>query len=269
MLKRGAILILAALLTAQAPISKGKAQPPPPSATVTESSAQAASPQSSGQAQPAFEDTGKATAQNTANERADRAQNEKWTLIYIGAGAVFTALLFLTGAIQAWLFVWQLRKISEQGKLARDEFNATHRPKLRVRLLKVNPLEIGKPVQIEYIVANIGENDAVKVRSEITLKVITGHGGEEKSWTNEFQMADVITGGCNTPTHVTGAIVNPDWDDILKNPNGAIRILGTITYEEKSGIRRKTGFFRECTDGLNRFSRFGTEDIQRDYEYED
>jgi hypothetical protein len=243
--KSGAILILAALLTAQVPISKGQAQTAPPSAAIQSDKIQ------------------------TTPERADRTQNEERALFYTGAGAIFTGLLFLTGAIQAWLFVWQLGKISEQGKLARDEFNATHRPKLRVRLLKVKPLEIGKPVEIEYALANIGQNDAVKIHSEITLKVVAGHLGKEDSWTKEFQISDIATGGCVTPTQVTDAVVSPDWDDVLKNPNGKVRIQGIINYEEKSGIRRKTGFFRECTDGLNRFSRFGTEDIQSDYEYED
>jgi hypothetical protein len=234
-LKRGTIIILAVLLMAQTPIL----QILPPAAA--------------------------ATSADVAEAHGASARNDWWT----EAGAVFTGLLFLVSAIQAALFVWQLRKISEQGKLARDEFSATHRPKIRVRLLRVKPLEIGKPVQIDYVVANVGENDAVKLRSEITLKVLVGDLNREKSWTHEFPIDDIVTGACVIPLHITDAIVAPDWSEVLKDPTGKIRIQGAITYEEKTGIRRKTGFYRECSDDLNRFNRFGTADIQRDYEYED
>jgi hypothetical protein len=242
MLKRGTILILAVLLTAQAPMPKE--QPTPVAAAGVEIVRT------------------KPDALAIAEDHS--ARNDWWTQ----AGAVFTGLLFLVSAIQAALFVWQLRKISEQAKLARDEFSATHRPKIRVRLLRVKPLQIGKPVEIDYVIANIGENDAVKVQSELTLTVVTDD-SKEKSWTHQFRTDDVITGGCVIPTHVTDAVVASDWGEVLKNPTGKIRVLGTITYEEKTGTRRKTGFYRECAGGLDRFNRCGTEDIQRDYEYED
>lgn len=252
MLKRGTILILAVLLAAQAPMPKGPSSP-------------IAAIQDASQAAPAVATVRQAKAGDIDTDRSASERSAWWSR----AGAVFTGLLFIVSAIQAALFVWQLRRISEQAKLARDEFSATHRPKIRVRLLRVKPLEVGKPVRIDYVVANVGENDAVRLRSEITLTVLVGDSNTEKSWTHEFPVDDVITGACVIPVHVTNAIVGSDWGEVLKNPSGKIRIQGAITYEEKTGTRRKTGFYRECAGDLNRFNRFGTADIQRDYEYED
>ena len=79
---------------------------------------------------------------------------------------IFTGVLALVGMTQGWL-------IREQIKLARDEFNSTHRPRLRVRNIflggpqpfQSSAFSKGNLVSGQFYVANIGDMPAHIVES--------------------------------------------------------------------------------------------------------
>ena len=75
--------------------------------------------------------------------------------------------------IGLWALTWRTANAArEQTQLSRRAFVALHRPRMRIRLVRIDPLETGKPIVIHFIAANIGETDARNVMGKVNLQVL-------------------------------------------------------------------------------------------------
>jgi len=155
--------------------------------------------------------------------------------------------------------------MEKQKEIARQEFLATHRPKLRIRLLKVDEPIPNLPVTVRYEIVNVGDGQANAITSAITLQVMTDLQARKwTSWSKEFAVPDsLIAGESVEVTQVTDATFAKGF--VMSK----VRVRGIVAYSDGPGTRRKTGFFRERGESLNRFRRIDDQDIASDYEYED
>ncbi len=174
--------------------------------------------------------------------------------------AGFTFLLFLSTVVQGCL-IWR------QIRLAREEFIASHRPKLRVRLVRIAKPTPGNPVTVQFTVANVGDSEALNVVAKFTMEIFVTQATKSVA---EFDVIDKLAPG--EPHQVEremSTIFDPHWADVPWSIAGDIRIHGHVSYTDRNGIGRRTAFYRFATSNLNRFRLPDDADIERDYEYED
>lgn len=145
-------------------------------------------------------------------------------------------------------------------KVARDEFNATHRPKLCVRVMKP-PLTDGKIFTIHYTIVNIGERLAIPKRHEIMWYVQPA--SEETSVIPESRSLPCLElkagQSISQNIHITDFSRSFDL-----SAGGEFKIRGTIKYEDDDGVVRRTGFLRTYNAVLNCFH--ASEDNGEEYE---
>ena len=200
-------------------------------------------------------------------------RNDCLLTAYTASLAVYTLVLAIATVALVAVGLLQGAGIFRQLRLSREEFNATHRPRLRVRLLRIEPPEVGKKVVVRYEVTNVGEGDAVAVTNELTIH-LTRLGTAHEYKTKTFLLANVVVPGQTIEaTNVTDADASLpsgaiDWVD------QRVMLRGIISYRDRNGIPRKTGFIRANDTlpdppNLNRFYRIPNNDVQADYEYED
>jgi hypothetical protein len=84
-----------------------------------------------------------------------------------------------------------------QKEISRLQFFAEYRPKLRMRLLKVDDLSRDKAIAVRYEITNVGGGDAFHIDAEITLSAVIdcGHGKKHCDWTNNFRLAESLVNG--------------------------------------------------------------------------
>ncbi|MGO8855144.1 MAG: hypothetical protein ACLQO1_05465 [Steroidobacteraceae bacterium] len=185
--------------------------------------------------------------------------------------AAFTVFLVRVSNRQASL-------ISDQIKLARDEFMATHRPRIRVRNLVINAprFDMGFPISGQFFVSNIGGSTAriVESYSEVlwnvnSLPMERPYEGNEG---NEAVPDDTIIEAGSSNRGKFGSKAPWGFDGIPggEGPDGIrVFVLGWIEYIDESTmpIRRRTAFCREFQqrNGSARF--YSVPDP--DYEYEE
>jgi hypothetical protein len=154
----------------------------------------------------------------------------------------------------------------DEVELARREFVVNHRAKLRVRLVRLGKTNIGQPVSILFRVVNVGDLEAKNIRADLHLVVADDKAAH---WHEEFAVADsLVAGKSEVVQRLTTTPRKDDWGKRWA-AEARIRIHGSISYTDESGIVRQTGIFRYSTEDLNRFRLPNDKDIERDYEYED
>lgn len=199
---------------------------------------------------------------------------------YSGAWtAAFTAVLTVS-TVLLWYVTWRSAQAAQKAtEIATREFVSTHRPRLRIRLLKIEKLVVGEPIVIQYEVVNIGDTKATIITNEVTLSIgyAAGDGRESLDHTCQFHFADhILRGEAVVARKTMPLIFNRRW---IKNdkdyipPNWGddrVRIIGVITYIDDNETIRRTGFYRICTQDINRF-RLPDFDAATlaDHEYED
>lgn len=163
--------------------------------------------------------------------------------------AIFTVVLSIS-TICLWLDTKRLAEdaksqsadLKESLKLAREEFNATHRPKITVRYVKIdmkNPTADHK-YSIEFGIVNVGDADAKIIN--ICSRIIEGEG----PWTYgsrevRFDESNISTHRLRPGTlHICSTI--KDFPFGTKSNNWFV--VGCIRYEDGNGIKRQTGFVR-------------------------
>jgi hypothetical protein len=178
-------------------------------------------------------------------------------------GSAITAIATVFLVIVTGGLIWVAH---QQSKIARQQYVATFRPRVRIRLVMLGKATVGEPMTIHFTVANVGGSVAKKVRCGITFEV-----PKEAVWTDkDFAIADILNMG--QPLEVKRSSTEPrraEWATKGWGADGAVRIHGYVTYEDDLGIRRRTGFYRFSTADLRRFRLPPDDDIERDYEYED
>ena len=172
----------------------------------------------------------------------------------------------------------------DQIQLARDEFNATHRPKIRVRnLWLTNPIEMNKPLSAKIVLANVGDSIAFLDTFGFDFNVISLDGvlpGNLNAFPSVVWGPSAHVGLGETaefplesrsdfhPTHYRSVV---DLREKRLYCFGFVEYFDTSSPETRK--RRRTAFCRVLKfpgspiEGNGRF--FRLENPDEDYEYED
>jgi hypothetical protein len=178
---------------------------------------------------------------------------------------LFTAALAGVGLIQ-----WNL--IAKQIRLASDEFNATHRPKLRVRFFPELPVPADEQLVVTYEVVNIGDAMATIVQHELSVYGIALWDTDAPDFAavipiNKHQL---ISGEISpryripiTLENITGTAQIPVTPTQLTTP----RVRGRFFYVDAKNQTRVTQFARTYDWETHSFRII--KDTDSDYAYED
>jgi hypothetical protein len=187
----------------------------------------------------------------------------------------FTGVLAVLGIFQGFLTLQQIN-------LSRDEFISSHRPKLRLRHLRMELPVLGEPMRLQFALSNIGDTPAKVAVADVTLIIANALPVLDEASGNmvnqelrtpvTFPVGSMIAAGDSITLKGTSdanfhGTADPPMEDWFATRTD---VVGTITYADDLGTRRLTAFYRRCRE-LNRFEfRDGFSKAQkRDWEYED
>jgi hypothetical protein len=165
--------------------------------------------------------------------------------------------------------------------LARDEFISSHRPKLRLRHLRMESPVLGEQMKLQFALSNIGDTQAEIAAIDVTLiienalPVLDPASGnmvnKELRTPVIFPLGDIVAAGDSltlqgvSVAYFNGTADPPDENWLI----GRTEVTGTVTYADQSKVRRRTAFYRWLRE-LNRFEfKDFTRAQKRDWEYED
>lgn len=179
--------------------------------------------------------------------------------------AVYTYTLWHVGS-------GQLAEVREQIGLAREDFSATHRPRLRIRHIRPTLVE-GEPITVTCVVANVGEGEArVEPVPTIILRATSNRFGTSVGDVALFG-ADLWGGVSATLT--TQGTPHPliyqsawgiDFADGEGNYLGRLEAIGEFVYADDRNIRRRTGFRRLYDPQTSTFRPAPAPDAEEEYE---
>lgn len=194
--------------------------------------------------------------------------------------AILTGLLVIS-TDGLWIFtalLWRStsRAVNEGAAalaLARDEFNATHRPKLRVRFFQLPDLADGSLIFVRFAIVNVGSTPAhiKSLDASMEIKAPERRDTGPISLASPFDSARKIAGGEQIVVQI-GRDANIAYDISWFVGDGwSVALRGTIIYTD-STVERRTGFDRiyrhsqrERPDADNSLRRVETSE----FEYED
>lgn len=168
----------------------------------------------------------------------------------------------------------QLRLLTEQEKLQRLQFLATHRPKVLVRRIEFVRAE-GGPEMVRYTVQNIGSNRCEIIKTSATI----WRPKERELWPSSNDYGRVredpieLNGGeskasTNSPSRELLAELAFDFGYVKANGSGdggRTFFIGFLKYKDDAGVVRETGFLRRFIWETSSFVV-----VQHpDYEYQD
>jgi hypothetical protein len=174
--------------------------------------------------------------------------------------AVFTVILAIVTSRQA-------RLAQAAIKLATDEFNATHRPKLHVRNIVIKPsFSKGKLLTGQFYISNVGSSPATITESHC----------ESLCNVNGLPMERPYEGlDGNNPIGKKTLLPGQSWPALFQSETPFLGfpeahrlfVMGWVEYVDNGGTRRRTAFCREYIekDGGGRF--YAVTDP--DYEHEE
>ena len=149
--------------------------------------------------------------------------------------AVATTLIAIF-TITLW---WSTRRLWEAGE---KQFAATHRPRLKVRYIKLAIHSSGTFIQ--YMVVNTGVSAAIIKRH--TLVVLHKKSARRPCQLECFR----LTGGEDRVIEFDLANTFDDTFEVL-----TLKVRGTIEYEDGIGTKRRTGFAGTYDSNLDWFRR--------------
>ena len=223
-------------------------------------------------------------AKTEESERAHKTNVELWTV----GTSIATAIILV---LQLFVFGRQARRLREtveatekaaeagkkQTEVSIKEFVSTHRPKVIVRSVTIEPpshpalpIEEGKPLKIQGAVVNIGDTPTEIIESNITILVAgptfyarTPFGPAE----NNINGVKLVPGGAYTFWATAEQIDFKNTPEIISLRRGekVIYFFGFISYRDDIGNMRRTAFCRKYNPETERFDQ--TSDP--DYEYAD
>jgi len=163
--------------------------------------------------------------------------------LYTKSLAWFTAILALVSAAQGLLLIRAEQLTRRSIELARQEFIASHRPRLRMRLLTLRHLTVGQPIVFDFAISNVGDSPAMKVSYGLRFKM-PRYRDKPIRWNSDenVSFAEISAGGQAFVTHKTDFICPADG--FIGFTEGHLVVSGLITYQDANGIMRMTSFRR-------------------------
>lgn len=193
-----------------------------------------------------------------------------WLLVlFNGFLAVFTFGLYRSTK-KLWHVTNDQMKITRESlSLAREEFIATHRPRLILRSVAMKgptddlvPIEEGKPIMIRWTIVNTGDSPAQIIDSGVTAFVgsKTFDDRDLRGRTLELLDKDKIKPGGRTARTYTLTVEDIKFDNLgslysrIFAGHSAIYFWGFVEYSDLNGTERRTGFCRRYDARAERFT---------------
>jgi len=207
------------------------------------------------------------TTEQTGGESPNQKQPEGfWGKVLADPLIAFTGILAAATAILAFA---TFRGVV----LARDEFNASHRPRIRIRRIRTLQPQVGKNHRATIEAANIG--DTVAQIAAIGVDIfprIPGHPEPEPFDARPMVQVNPVTVGVGQQADLNVMGGRPLTNaQVLRIQEGAAEscLLGIIQYRDARGALRLTSFFRIYERHRARFRRAPQDDEYTEWEYED
>jgi len=220
------------------------------------------------------------TASN-ANETKKEGSDKPsfiWGMTAEEATAVFTFYLVIVGALTALVLISQSILLRRQVSAAREEFNAVHRPRIRVRhIWPIGELWGGKQIAINTQIVNAGVTTAkiteysattLLLSAENQLPAIPQYGYRIVVRNDTF-----LESGHSTDLPPISEQIRPISDEdnaAIRDGKKVLYCFGYVTYEDSKDRPRTTAFCRRLKPPI-----YGSENGKfvlyedPDYEYED
>lgn len=214
------------------------------------------------------------TKQPDVGKCDEACQQGRENLKIQGELALFTGLLVAVGMLQIGTMIWQaqllkgtLKVVESQGKIAREEFNSTHRPKLIVcgfHLMKPE-LPAGQHVRPVFVAHNIGDTVAkvIEVRSATIILGIGEKIPNNYGVPNPEPFDLSLASGVHEVFPANGGNVISQQDVLnLLAQTHRLFCIGVLSYTDTNGIKRETGFCRRYWTSDRTW-----EPVESEYEY--
>lgn len=156
---------------------------------------------------------------------------------------LFTAVLAAFTIVLAGASIWQGRLTRESIDLAGKEFVATHRPRLRVRMIQTDGLGGATFV----LVVNIGESNAEitgiagMFASQKDRRWVSGRPDFSRINQPPAELRSLASGQARSFALSMGA-VGPKQTTAITQKNEILYVTGIIKYVDDNKIERTTGF---------------------------
>jgi hypothetical protein len=157
--------------------------------------------------------------------------------------ALFTLLLFIATGVLGWSTVALWR-------VTRDEFVATHRPRLRIRGISFDGFT-NERIQLAWVyVQNVGVNSALNIRFDAVFAQKVAPGIRKPPWIDKLSPnithgpQKLISGQRGTFEPSTPHPLGPHEANEIRVLGYAptLMLIGRICYVDSVGIERETGF---------------------------
>ncbi len=188
-----------------------------------------------------------------------------WALALLATIAAFAALKTL-GQIKS-----QVGTETAALELTRNEYAATHRPRIRIRgvEIEIENVDIGDawreyPIKVSFYVVNYGESDAIPTDARYLIFV-----NEQLPMTPEYRSE--FLSNINRQKLVSGegvrVAVSGERKPLLPVRQGSqpLVVIGFVDYKGSGGVTYRTAFARTFKAATRRF----TINDDPDYEYEE
>ena len=215
--------------------------------------------------------SGNASAKNAYDKDSDKhSRREDSMATYTLLLTIFTGLLVFCNFL-LWLPTKKSADIAKKSiELIKQEFVATHRPKLRVHsifLKKIDPPPklIGgsnKDHQLYYSVSNIGESPATITKKSMVFKRLK-HPLPIPSYSDPnlskktIACGESISGSLSVEHFLISQAEERELDDLY--------FFGYIDYLDNIGTTRRTAFCRRYIHETKRFTKVDDEDYEYSY----
>ncbi|WP_158754944.1 hypothetical protein [Dyella sp. S184] len=210
-----------------------------------------------------------APTQSSSDSAEAQSETDKKITKYTGKLASYTlALDILTGFLVLG-GIAQGVLIGRQIKLSREEFAASHRPKIRIRRIDNMVFAIDQPITATIQVSNVGETNAKIFSVGIDIFFRYPPGGAEEFDATPNTLIQVVPPGMGASIDVKCRNLKNIEVEQFKAGIYELCALGHIAYEDGAGIKRNTSFFRIYDRTSSRFVAAPNDPRQGDREYED
>ena len=219
----------------------------------------------------------KDTSKKPDNHPDERLDIDRQLAEYTRQLASFTLALVVVTAILAGIAIWQGIQMKATVSLAREEFNATHRPRIVVR--RISPIEEGGAITgIQYTVHNVGDTECTitAISDQIWMPGAARDLPAIPAYTPHREQ--LIPLECNGSMAIRHPDTESEFIDELNflfgfaeesNPGHVViprlLFLGYVNYIDRAGTKRQTAFLRQFNFTTKRFSPID----HPEYEYQD
>lgn len=167
-----------------------------------------------------------------------------------------------------------LSRMEAQLKLAREEFNSTHRPRLRVRDIAFNwqPHGMTDTTKVYFSIVNVGETTAteIEMRADLVFKegIFWRLPPAQRFESFDASVLNDLESGFRQECFAENATQFRALTGVLRRESAigrqALCLVGRITYKNKTGIGYCTSFVREFDIDQNTFK--VSKDPEENYE---